>query len=99
MRHLRHNCNKPEIDFLKDLEFADFRASLDAEMKRLQSAGVGSIKKQAEPLTIEDEELLLERKLLGDHSPEALLNTMDCILPCAVEVSTVSCATVPVKSR
>ena len=99
MRHLRHNCNKPEIDFFKDPEFADFRASLDAEMKRLQSAGVGSIKKQAEPLTIEDEELLLERKLLGDHSPEALLNTMDCILPCAVEVSTVSCATVPVKSR
>ena len=45
MRHLRQNCGKPEIDFFKDPEFADFRASLDTEMKRLQSAGVGSIKK------------------------------------------------------
>lgn len=45
MRHLRQNCGKPEIDFFKDPEFAEFRASLDAEMKRLQSAGVGSIKK------------------------------------------------------
>lgn len=76
MRHLRQNCGKYEIDFFKDPEFADFRASLDAEMKRLQSAGVGSIKKQAEPLTMEDEEILWKRKLLGDHSPEALLNTM-----------------------
>ena len=40
-------------------------------MKRLQAAGVGSVRKQAEPLTIEDEEILL-----GDHSPQALINTM-----------------------
>jgi hypothetical protein len=76
MRHIRKNCGKPEIDFFKDPQFADFRSSLDAEMKRLQASGVGSTKKQAEPLTLEEEELLWEKKLLGDHSPEALLNTM-----------------------
>ncbi len=59
-------------------------------MKRLQSAGVGSVRKQAEPICLEEEELLWEKKLLGDHSPDALLNTMvfDSILHCAVEVST-----------
>ena len=64
------------IDFFKDAEFAGFRGVLDAEMKRLQTKGLGSSHKQAEPLTIEDEELLWEKKILGDHSPESLLNTM-----------------------
>ena len=70
------NSNSCEIDFFKDPEFCSFRVSLDAEMKRLQSKGVGSVHKQAEPFTMEEEELLWERKILGDHSPEALLNTM-----------------------
>ena len=39
---------------------------LDAEMKRLQSAGVGSKKRQVEVLTEEDEELLRQKGLLGD---------------------------------
>ena len=75
MRHVR-NSKSCEIDFFKDPEFCSFRVSLDAEMKRLQSKGVGSVHKQAEPFTMEEEELLWERKILGDHSPEALLNTM-----------------------
>lgn len=53
----------------------DFRSSLDAEMKRLQSKGLGSTHKQAEPLT-EDEEELLWEKILGGHSPETLLQPM-----------------------
>ena len=66
----------PDIDFFKDPEFADLKSSLDAEMKKIQSSGKGSIKKQAEPLSLEEEELLWEKKLLGDHSPETLLNTI-----------------------
>ena len=58
MHHLRQDCGKPDIDFFKDTAFADFRSSLDAEMKRLQAAGVGAVRKQAESLTIEEEELL-----------------------------------------
>ena len=42
----------------------------------MQSAGLGSEKKQAEPLTLEEEELLWEKKILGDHNPKALLNTV-----------------------
>ena len=76
MRHMRHNCGRPELDFFKDPSFSEFRASLDAEMKRLQSAGIGSVKKQAEPLMIEEEELLWQKKLLGDHNPQSLLKTM-----------------------
>ena len=73
MRHLR--CTKPDIDFFKDAEFSSFRSSLDAEMKRLQSKGLGSSHKQAEPLTVQEEQLW-ENNILGDHSPESLLNTI-----------------------
>ena len=76
MRYIRHVCGRPEVDFYKDSVFADFRSSLDAEMKRLQSSGLGTFKKQAEPLTLEEEELLWQKKILGDHNPKALLNTM-----------------------
>ena len=38
--------------------------------------GIGSKKRKAEPLTEEEEELLWRNGLLGDHSPQALLNTM-----------------------
>ena len=45
-------------------------------MKRLQRLGIGSKTKQAEPLTEEEEEILWQKGLLGDHTPQALLNTM-----------------------
>ena len=75
MRHLRWK-GQPAIDFFKDPEFADFRRSLDAEMKRLQAAGKGTKKKQAEPLTIQEEEILWQKGLLGDHNPQVLLDTI-----------------------
>ena len=75
MRHLRGNGH-PAIDFFCDPEFCKFRSSLDAEMKRLQSSGKGSNKRQAEPLIPECEELLWEKGLLGDSTPQALLDTM-----------------------
>ena len=65
MRHVR--CTgQPGVDFFKDTEFADFRRSLDAEMKRLQQLGVGSTRKQAETLTEAEEESLWDKGLLGD---------------------------------
>ena len=75
MRYLRQN-GRPEVDFFKDTSFANFRLSLDAEIKRLQSNGLGSKRKQAEPLTLEEEEELWNKKDLGDHNPHALLNTV-----------------------
>ena len=75
MRHIRHDCGQLEVDFFKDPEFSDFRSSLDTEMKHLQSAGLGYERKQAEPFSLEEEELLWE-KILGDHNPKSLLNTI-----------------------
>ena len=40
----------------------EFRASLDAEMKRLQQKGLGSQHKQAEPITEEEEDLYCGEK-------------------------------------
>ena len=37
-------------------------------MKRLQAKGIGSRCKQAEPLTAEEEEMLWNKKVLGDHN-------------------------------
>ena len=73
MRHIRHDCGQPEVDFFKDPEFSDFCSSLDAKMKHLQSSGLDSERKQAEPLTLEEEEFLWE-KILRDHKPKSLLN-------------------------
>ena len=80
------------MDFFKDPEFFDFRASLDAEMKRLQGNGIGSKKKQAEVLTEEKENTLWEMGLLGDASSQSLLDsTMASILLCVVVRNIVSC--------
>ena len=45
-------------------------------MKTLQQNGLGSKRHQAEPLSQEGKEILWKKGLLGDHSPQALLNTM-----------------------
>ena len=74
MRYLRSNGH-PGIDLFKDISFSDFRCTLDSEMKRLQGNGLGSKKRQAEPLTME-EEMLWESRQLGDHCPQALVDTM-----------------------
>jgi hypothetical protein len=57
LRHLRQNGH-PSLDIFKDPFFAEFRSTLDAEMKRLQQLGIRSKKKQADPLTDEEEEVL-----------------------------------------
>ena len=74
MRHLRWSGRV--IDFFKDSNFIEFRASLDSEMKRLQSTGLGSVKRQAEVITEEDEETLWRKGLLGDHTPQVLLDSI-----------------------
>ena len=73
--HLQES-RRIEIDFFKDVAFTEFRATLDGEMKRLQSLGIGAKKRQAEPLTEEEEEHLWLTSQLGDHSPQALVDTM-----------------------
>ena len=45
-------------------------------MTWLQAKGLGSKLRQAEPITEDEEDLLWEKGLLGDHTPDALCNTV-----------------------
>jgi hypothetical protein len=64
------------VDIYKDSEFAEFRVCLDAEMKRLQSAGYGSKTTKAEPFIEEEEKILWQTGLLGKSTPQALVDTI-----------------------
>ena len=72
-------CHKTRVNHKltssKIKNFEEFRGSLDAEMKRLQSMGIGLQKHQAEALSEDDEALLWSKVLLGDSTPKTLLDT------------------------
>ena len=59
-----------------DPRFGGFRQTLDAEMQRLHARGLGTKKKQAEPISPDEEAILWSCGQLGCHSAEALLNTV-----------------------
>ncbi len=75
IRHLRWT-GQPHTDFFKDEGLADFRASLDAEMKSLQGQGIGYKTRQAEVLTESEEELLWQNVILGDATTQSPLDTI-----------------------
>ena len=75
MRHLRWN-GRLQVDLFRDCDFHDFRASLDTGMKRLQREGIGAKKRQAEVLTEANEELMWSKGLLGNATPQSLLDTV-----------------------
>ena len=64
------------VDFFSDKEFTDFKLLLDAEMTRIQGSGVGTKVRKAEIITVEEEELLWEKGILGDKTPQTLLDTI-----------------------
>ena len=66
----------PEIDIFKCVGFSWFRMILDSEMKRLQTSGIGTAQKKTKPITFEDEEILWRKRILGDSTPQSLLDTM-----------------------
>lgn len=74
MRYVREV--KPDLDIFKDLQFSEFCRTLDAEMKRLRSLGIGTSTKQAEPITDAEEERLWIQGKLGPDTPQSLLDTM-----------------------
>ena len=49
---------------------------LDSEMKKLQASGIGTAQSKPELITFEDEEILWRKKILGDSTPQSLLDTM-----------------------
>ena len=73
-RHLRGNGRI--VDLFTDTDLSLFQGTLDGEMKRLRSIGLGSKKRQAEIITEDEEELLWSKGALGDSTPQQLLDTM-----------------------
>ena len=65
-----------KANFFSDACFAAFRKTLDGEMKRLRSLGMGVVTKQAEPVIEDEEDRLWEAGCLGEHSPQALSDTI-----------------------
>ena len=61
------------LDIFDDREFAEFRVCLDAEMKRLRNSGLGSKTKRAQPISVEEEDTLWQKGLLGKGNSQALL--------------------------
>ena len=64
------------MNIFEQAEFHMFHTTLDSEIKRLNITGRYIHKRRAEPITVEDENLLWELGLLGTTSPTVLLHTL-----------------------
>ncbi|XP_070576773.1 uncharacterized protein KIAA1958-like isoform X1 [Ptychodera flava] len=75
--HIRIETGKT-LSVIEQQEYEPFRQVLESEMKRLNEKGVGLETKhpEIELITPKDEDWLWECKLLGEHNPYVLLNTM-----------------------
>ena len=75
LRFLRNN-GRAALNIFDDPMFKHFQDTLDGEMQRLTSLGVGANVRQAQAFSEEQEELLWKSNLLGCDSPVTLLNTI-----------------------
>ena len=73
-RRLRE-CGRPEMSILseKDPTFSRARAALDVRMKQLRKAGVGCSRKQAQPLSLQQEETLWEKGIFSLNTGEGFM--------------------------
>ena len=64
------------LNFLDDNVYSKLKSVLDAKMKSLSKQGLGIDKKQADVISVEQEEILWSTGILGSDKPQQLLNTM-----------------------
>ena len=57
-RYIRIHGKRPELDFFTNPVFSELKLSLDAEMKRIGGLGIGTKRKKAEVISVEQEERL-----------------------------------------
>ena len=69
-------CDRTDTNFFDASDFAQFRNVLDGELKNMNATRKYITKRKAEVITQEMEEILWERGLLGDSSPQVLLDTI-----------------------
>ena len=74
-RHLSKDLHKP-YSIIRDQQFASSRDKLNAARKSLKKAGKGNKPQAAKTLEAADIQSLWSHGLLGDSTPEALLNSV-----------------------
>ena len=80
---LRHNqTTRPGLDISTHVELINYQKIFDAHMKKLKSEGIGNTRRQAEPISLEDEEQLWTTGQLEMHTPQDLLVTIFYLLVC-----------------
>ncbi len=62
--------------FLQDTDFLQVKNTLDGLMKDRASAGLGIRRKQAQVITLDEEESMWNTGILGSSNPAQLLNTL-----------------------
>ena len=70
------SSSQNSLDIYKLPEFSYFRSVFDSILKELHQQGIGNTKKQAQVITVEVEERMWSNDILGDDTPEKLLNTL-----------------------
>jgi integrase len=70
------SLNGREIKFLNDPEFVVLKNTLDSKMKDLTSQGCRSRRRQAQIISDAEEEKMWELGVLGDDTPQKLLDTV-----------------------
>ena len=64
------------VKFLENGKFKQLWNTLDNQMKQLSKIGAVHPKEQADPIEISEEELMWNKGILGDDTPEKLVNTV-----------------------
>ena len=70
------NANHGDINLFEDSNFTEFHGVLDSKLKQLNRTGEYLEKKRAGVITVEMEEKLWENGVVGDHSPQVLVDTV-----------------------